>query len=68
MNMRYTFFAVLGLILFLNGICEAQQPDQGHIINFGDGGKTPDPSIPEPSITSLVLFGATALLAFRKLS
>jgi hypothetical protein len=40
--------------------------DQGHIINFGDGGRTPpDDSVPEPSTASLLLFVITAALALR---
>lgn len=41
----------------------------GNTINFGDGGRPiPDDSIPEPSTASLLLFGLTAALAFRRRS
>ena len=60
------FLALLPLMLLFTGICEAQMPSQGHIINFGDGGKPPpDDSVPEPSSLSLLALGGV-LVALRK--
>ena len=44
------FLALLLLMLLFTGICEAQMPSQGHIINFGDGGRTgsSDPGQTDP--------------------
>jgi hypothetical protein len=37
-------------MLFFTGVCEAQIPDPGHIINIGDGGRTgsSDPGQTDP--------------------
>jgi len=69
MRTKGVLLALLPLMLLFTGICEAQMPDPGHIINFGDGGRPPpDDSVPEPSTASLLLLGLTAALAFRRRS
>ena len=78
MRTKGVLYASLALMLFSARICEAQwygtgssnpgQIEPGYDYPPPGVEQAPEPSVPEPSTASLLLFGLTAALAFRRRS